>query len=215
MTPNKINILIADDHPILLQGLIRIIKNEFENAEIAEANSGNGILEKARNQNFDLIISDIGMPDRNGIEVLKQLRSENVQIPMLFLSMYPEEQYAVRAIKAGAIGYLTKSSAPDELVNAIKTVLSGKKYITPTLAEALADALFNKESNVLHDLLSDREFEVMKLIASGMTIKQMADSLSLSSPTISTYRARLLDKMGMKTNAELTHYVIKNGLLQP
>lgn len=215
MTPNKINILIADDHPILLQGLIRIIKNEFENAEIAEANSGNGILEKARNQNFDLIISDIGMPDRNGIEVLKQLRSENIQIPMLFLSMYPEEQYAVRAIKAGAIGYLTKSSAPDELVNAIKTVLSGKKYITPTLAEALADALFNKESNVLHDLLSDREFEVMKLIASGMTIKQMADSLSLSSPTISTYRARLLDKMGMKTNAELTHYVIKNGLLQP
>jgi DNA-binding NarL/FixJ family response regulator len=215
MTANKINILIADDHPILLQGLIRIIKSEFENAEIVEANSGNGILEKARKQNFDLIISDIGMPDRNGIEVLKQLRSENVQIPMLFLSMYPEEQYAVRAIKAGAIGYLTKSSAPDELVNAIKTVLSGKKYITPTLAEALADALFNKESNVLHDLLSDREFEVMKLIASGMTIKQMADSLSLSSPTISTYRARLLDKMGMKTNAELTHYVIKNGLLQP
>jgi two-component system, NarL family, invasion response regulator UvrY len=213
MTNSGLSFLIADDHPIVLKGMIKLIKDEYPDALIMEAANGNEVLEKVRKVFFNLLILDISMPGKNGIEILKQLKSEDYKMPVLFLSMYPEDQYAVRAIKAGAYGYLPKSSAPEELTHAIKTILAGKKFIPFSLAENLATAIEKKFSEQLHETLSDREFDVLKLIASGKTVSQVADELSLSATTVSTYRARILEKMNMKTNAELTNYAIKNGLV--
>lgn len=213
MAQATLSFLIADDHPIVLKGMIKLIKDEYPDALVLEAANGNEVLQLVRKVFFNLLILDISMPGKNGVEILKQLKSEDYKMPVLFLSMYPEDQYAVRAIKAGAYGYLPKSSAPEELVNAIKIILSGKKYIPFSLAENLATALEKNFSDQLHEKLSDREFAVLKLIASGKTVSQAAEDLSLSAATVSTYRARILEKMNMKSNAELTNYAIKNGLV--
>jgi two-component system invasion response regulator UvrY len=207
-----INILITDDHTVVREGLKRILKEEFPEATFGEAGDGNQALEKTRNEVWDVIILDITMSGRNGLEVLKQMRAENIKTPVLILSMHPEDQYAVRVLKAGASGYLTKESASEELVTAIRRIISGRKYITLSLAEKLANDLEIDTDKPIHELISDREFQVLNLIASGKTVSEIAVELSLSVTTISTYRSRILEKMNMKTNAELTHYAIQKGI---
>jgi len=205
-------ILIADDHGIVRRGLKEILSDAFPDAEIAEAGDGTGLIRKAREGGWNIIISDLSMPDRNGLETLKQLRTEYPKIPVLILSMHPENQYAIRSLKAGAAGYLTKNSASEELVTAVKYILGGRKYISPSLAEKLAELLDQDPSQPIHQRLSDREFDVLKLIASGKTVSEIAGHLSVSVTTVSTYRSRILAKMNMKSNAELTHYAIENKL---
>jgi two-component system invasion response regulator UvrY len=208
----KIKILIADDHTVVRRGLEQIIAETPDIFVAGEASNGWEVLEKVSNDNYDGVILDIAMPGKDGMDVLTQIKHEKPGLPVLILSMYPEEQFAVRALRAGASGYLTKESAPDELVTAIRKVSAGGKYISSALAEKLAFLLQNTE-RPLHEALSDREYKVMCLIASGKTVTEIADELSLSIKTISTYRSRVLDKMNLKNNAELTHYAIKNQLV--
>ena len=182
-------------------------------AVFGEACNAQEVLKNVREQNWDIVILDITMPDRSGLDVLKELKRERPKLPVLFLSIHPEDQYAVRVLKAGAAGYMTKESAPEELVKAIRKVLRGGKYISPSLAEKLAFDLETDSEKPLHETLSDREYQVMCMIASGKTVKEIAKKLYLSVKTISTHRARILGKMKMKTNAELTHYAIKNRLV--
>ena len=205
-------ILIADDHSVVRRGLINILADDFPHATIEDAKDGAELLQKACNNDWDIIISDISMPGRSGMEILKELKDLVPKIPVLILSIHSPEQYAVRTIKAGAAGYLTKESAPEELVKIVKHIISGRKYITPEIAEMLADS-YNDSNKPIHENLSDREFEVMKLIASGKTVSEIANILSLSVNTISTYRSRIMEKMHMATNAELTHYTISNKLI--
>jgi two-component system, NarL family, invasion response regulator UvrY len=213
MSEKMIRILIADDHSIVRRGLKEILLDEFPDAQISEVNNGAELLQKARKETWNIIISDLSMPGRNGLETLKQLKVESPKIPVLILSMHPEDQYAIRVLRAGAAGYLTKESASDELVNAVRKILDGRRYITPSIAEKLAENLEHDLSKTLHETLSDREFDVLKLIASGKTVSEIADIFSLSVNTVSTYRARILEKMNMKTNAELTHYAINKKLV--
>ena len=208
-----IKILIADDHTIVREGLKQIVANTVGLVVTGEAANGQETLELVRKDNFDVILLDIAMPEKDGLAILKQLKLEKSELPVLVLSMYPEEQYAVRALKMGAAGYLTKVSAPDELIKAIKKISTGKKYISDSLAEKLALDLDVDTEKPPHECLSDREFQVMCMIASGKTVKKIAEELSLSVNTISTYRVRVLDKMKMTTNSELTHYAIKNQLV--
>jgi two-component system, NarL family, invasion response regulator UvrY len=208
-----IRILIADDHDIVRKGLIQILSDEFTDLHIGEAGNGSELLQLARKEKWDIIISDLTMPGKNGLDVLKQLRIEYPGTPVLIISMHPEGQYAVRALRAGASGYLNKTNASEELIVAVQKILSGKKYITDKVADALAETLVTDSDKQLHELLSDREFDVLKLIASGKTISEIAEILSLSVTTVSTYRARILEKTGMKTNAELTRYAIENKLV--
>ena len=208
-----VKILIGDDHAIVREGMMRLLKEEFESVEFGEARCGIDVLDMVRKDKFDVIIMDITMPGRTGLEILKQLRSENNQTPVLVLSMYPEDQYAVRVMRAGASGYLTKDTASEQLIQAVKRVLSGRKYVSESLAERLADDLDGKSSKSIHELMSDREYQVMCMIASGKTVSEIADELSLSVPTISTYRARILEKLNMKTNAEITRFAIETGLV--
>jgi DNA-binding NarL/FixJ family response regulator len=207
------NILIGDDHGVVRRGLKTILNEAFPFAQIEEAADGIELLQKALAQDWSIIISDITMPGKTGIEVLKELKETKPKQSVLMLSVHAPEQYAVRTLKAGASGYLTKESAPDELVKAVQHILSGRKYITPEIAELLIDVNSGEDSNKkIHESLSDREFEVLKLIASGKTVSQIAEILSLSIHTISTYRSRILEKMHMSTNAELTKYAITNQL---
>ena len=208
-----IKILIADDHAIVREGLKQIVSETSDIAVNAEAINGQQVLELAKTNDWDVVLLDIAMPGRGGIDTLKQLKREKPTIPVLVLSMYPEEQYAVRALKAGASGYLTKESAPEELIEAIRKVYSGGKYISSPLAEKLATKVGKEIEKPLHEKLSDREYQVILMIASGKTVKEIADELSLSIKTISTNRSRALRKMDLKNNAELTHYVIKQGLI--
>jgi DNA-binding NarL/FixJ family response regulator len=208
-----IRILIADDHTIVRKGLKQIIAETTDMAVTDEACDGQEVLNKVRNDSFDMVLLDISMPGRTGLDILRELKTENPKLPVLVLSMYPEEQYAVRVLKAGASGYLTKESAPDELIAAIRKVSMGKRYVTPSLAEKLALNLQVDSDKPLHETLSDREYQVMCMIASGKTVGEIADKLSLSAKTISTYRARILEKMKMKNNAEITHYAIQNRLV--
>jgi len=208
-----IKILIADDHAIVREGLKQILSETSDMVVTAEAGNGQEVMDEIGKDGFDLIILDIAMPGKNGVDVLKELKGQKPEIPVLVLSMYPEEQYAVRVLKAGASGYLTKESAPQELVKAIRQISQGKKYISPSLAEKLAIDLEVDSGKPLHDTLSRREFQVMSLIASGKPLKEIARKLSLSEKTVSTYRSRILEKMGMKSNAELIHYAIKNRLV--
>ena len=207
-----IKILIGDDHAIVRKGLMQIVE-EADDIIIDEAENGQQIMDKIKNEHFDLLILDITLPDRSGLDILKHLHSVKPKLPVLILSIYPEEQYAIRVLRAGAAGYLPKDSAPDELLAAIRKVLKGGKYITTSLAEKLAINLSSATPSALHENLSDREFQVMCLISSGHSVKQIAETLYLSVKTISTYRARILEKMGMKNNAEITHYAIKNNLV--
>lgn len=211
---SSIRILIADDHAIVRQGLRQILSDSEDLIVTGEASNGVEAMHKLRESSFDLVLMDVSMPDRNGIDTLKLLRKEFPRLPVLVLSMHPEEQYAIRALKAGASGYLTKQSAPDLLVCAIRQVASGKKYVSPSLAMELANAITEDTERPAHEKLSDREYETLVLIASGKTLTQIAEHLKLSVKTVSVYRARLLEKMRMKNNAELTHYGLKHGLVE-
>jgi len=208
-----LKILVADDHAIVREGLKQILAEIPDIVVAGEASDGNQALKQARKGDYDLVLLDIAMPGTSGVEVLKQVKSERPDLPVLMLSMYPEEQYAVRTLKAGASGYLTKESAPEELIAAIRKVCRGGKYVTSSLAEKLAFYLETDSEKAAHELLSDREYQVMLMIASGKTVKQIADELALSVKTISTNRSRALRKMEMKTNAEMTYYAIKQGLV--
>jgi DNA-binding NarL/FixJ family response regulator len=205
--------LIADDHAIVRKGLIQLLREEYTDVEIAEAVNGNEVLEAARKQSIDIILMDISMPGRNGIEALKQLRAEGIGTPVLIISMHPEESYAVRALKAGASGYLTKESATEELITAIHKIVEGHKYVTPSIAEKLAEAIGESRPAFAHELLSDREMQVLQRIASGKTVSEIAGEFSLSIHTVSTYRARIFEKLHLRNNAELTRYAIDHGLV--
>lgn len=208
-----LNILIADDHAIVREGIKQILAEIPDTVRTDEAINGQEVIQKVWQNNYDLVLLDISMPGRSGLDVLKQLKSEKPALKILILSMHPEEQYAVRALKAGASGYLTKESTPLELTEAIKKVSLGKKYVSSSLAETLAAHLETMAERPPHETLSNREFEVMCMIASGRTVKEIAGDLSLSVKTISTYRTRILQKMSMKNNAQLTHYTIQNNLI--
>jgi len=208
-----IKILIADDHAVVRKGLKQILAETTDIVAADEAINGQEVLEKIRKNDYDIVMLDISMPGRNGLDILKQVKIEKPEMSVLILSMHPEEQYAVRALKAGASGYLTKDSAPDELILAIRKISQGRKYITSSLAERLAFYLEVDSEKPLHEALSDREYEVMRMIASGKTVREIAEELFLSIKTISTYRSRIMEKMGMKNNTELVHYALKNRLL--
>lgn len=209
-----LKIIIADDHAIVRRGLKHIVLEEYADANVCEAADSNAVLNLLRAEPFDVVVLDITMPGRDGLEVLKEVKRDAPQVPVLMLSMHPEERFAVRALKAGANGYLTKESAPDELCVAIRKVLRGGKYISPSLAELLAESVGQADQDAsASEILSDREYQVLRLIASGKTVSQVANDLMLSVNTISTYRTRILEKMNMKTNAELTRYAIERGLV--
>ena len=206
-------ILIVDDHAIVRQGLRQILTESDEAIVIKEADCGAEAIRQVREGEWDVVILDISLPDRNGIDTLKQIKKEYPRIPVLMLSMHEEGLYAIRALKAGASGYITKQSAPSELMTAIHQVARGRKYLTATLAEAMADSLGTNYDKPLHEILSDREYQTLCLIASGKSLTDVAEEMSLSVKTVSVYRGRLLEKMKLKNNAELTHYAIKNGLV--
>ena len=206
-------ILITDDHKIVRDGLKEILKNSFDDAIIEEAGNGKEALAKFSEGNFDMVLLDIALPDMTGLEVLSTIRSRNPQQNVLMLSMYPQEQYAVRSLKSGASGYLTKDSASEELIRAVKKIVSGGKYITQALAGSIA-MLFDRDfEQPLHESLSEREFEIMLKIAAGKSLKEIGEDLFISGKTVSTYRSRIMEKMRMTKNAEITHYCLKNGLL--
>jgi two-component system invasion response regulator UvrY len=206
-------ILIVDDHAIVREGLKQILA-DVDDIEVAgEADCSSLALQMARREPWDMVLMDISMPDRSGLETLELLRKEHPGIKVLMLSMHRETQYAVRALKSGAAGYLNKQSAPDQLVDAIRLVASGKKYISPEVAQELASEVSGERKGMPHEALSNREYQTLCMIASGLPVSAVADKLSLSVKTISMYRARLLKKMQLKNNAELTHYAIKQGLL--
>lgn len=208
-----IKILVADDHPIVRQGLKQIL-SEYPDMTVAdEAGSGKDVLSKIAKKDYDIVLLDISMPGRNGLDILKELKSKKPKLPVLVLSIYPEDQYAVRVLKLGAAGYLTKESVPEELVAAIRKVARGRKYVSNYLAEKLASDLEINAEKPLHENLSDREYQVMFMIASGKRLKEISEELSLSIKTISTYRSRIMDKMKMKNNAELIRYALQNSLV--
>jgi len=208
-----LRILIADDHPIFRQGLKQILSETSDMVVVDEAAEGKEALSKACRVDCNMVLLDISLPLMSGLEVLKHLNRLRPHLPVLILSIHPEEQYALRALKAGASGYLTKESAPDDLISAIRVISDGKKYVSSNLADRLARSLHTDARKAPHELLSDREFHVMCLIGAGKRIADIADELSLSAKTVSTYRARILTKMQLRTNAEIIRYVLLNRLL--
>ncbi|TDK68579.1 response regulator [Sapientia aquatica] len=209
-----IEVIIADDHAIVREGLKQILADTKDIVVKGEAETGNSTIKLCREHEFNVLLLDISLPDKSGIEVLKQIKKEHPAIAVVMLTMHPEEQYAIRALKAGASGYLNKQSAPKELVTAIRQVAVGLKYINASVAQQLANHIDDEHSVNLHETLSDREYQTMTLIASGKAVSDIAKELSLSVKTISEYRARVLIKMKLKNNAELTHYAIKNQLIE-
>jgi len=210
---DTIRILLADDHAMFREGLKQVLSRTTDLVVADEAENAQQVLDNVEKKEFDVIVLDISMPGRDGIDVLKQLKHTRPNLHILVLSMYPEDQYAVRAIKAGASGYLTKNKASQELIDAIRRIASGRRYISPDVAEQLAIDIEGGSERPLHKKLSDREYQVMCLIASGKTVKEIAGELSLSVSSISTMRTRILKKFNMKTNAEITHYAIKHNLV--
>ena len=208
-----IEVIIADDHPIVRAGLKQIIMEDNGITVTGEASNGGDLLEKIRRQDYDVILLDLTMPGMDGLDVLKQLKIEKPKLPVIVLSIHPEDQYALRVLKAGASGYVTKASAPDELIGAIRKVFRGGKYISTAIAEKLAFQLDANFEEMPHEALSDREYQVLCMLASGKTVTEIADELALSVKTVSTYRARILEKMDMKNNAELIHYAVQNKLV--
>lgn len=206
-------VLIADDHAVFRRGLKETLVEAFSRVTFGEANSAQETLELVRHQDWDVVVLDISMPGKSGLDILNDLKHLRPKLPILLLSMHPEEQFARRALKSGAAGYLTKESVPEELKKAVKKVILGGRYVSATLAEKLAVGLSQGADRPIHELLSDREFQVLRMIASGKTVKQIADEIALSVKTVSTYRARILDKTGMKTNAELIRYALQSQLV--
>ena len=206
-------ILVADDHAIVRKGLKQVLSETPDLVVSDEASNGEEVLDKVRREVFDLVILDISMPGRGGLDTLKQLQVEWPRLPVLILSMHPEEQYALRVLRAGASGYLTKESIPEELVTAIRKIIAGRKYVSLSLAEKWAHHLSNEKSKSLHESLSDREHHVFCMIGKGQTVSEIASDLYLSPKTVSTYRSRVLKKLGLKNNAELVRYAIKEGLV--
>jgi len=209
-----IKILIVDDHAIVREGLNRIIQTEKDMHVAGMAKDGSEVIRLLLENEIDVIVLDISMPGKSGLDLIKDVKQLQPLVKILMLSMYPEERFALRSIKAGASGYLTKEMAPEEIVNAIRTIHSGRKYITSALADMIADELQNPTENIPHELLSDREFEVLCMLAVGKPVVEIAVALSLSESTVSTYRMRILQKMGLKTTSDLIHYGIDHGLVE-
>jgi DNA-binding NarL/FixJ family response regulator len=203
-------IILADDHSFIRLGLIQILKDEYPSVEIIEVSDGEGLIKEATLHDCDLVISDLDMPGRSGLEALQQIKLIKPDLPVLILSIYPEDLYAVRVLKAGASGYLNKNAAPYELINAIQRIALGRKYITPEIAEKL---LIQTEDKEPHELLSNREFEIFKLLAFGKTITQIAESLSIALTTVSTHRSKIMEKLNLTTNAALTRYAIAHHII--
>jgi DNA-binding NarL/FixJ family response regulator len=206
-------ILIADDHAVVRRGLKEILADALPGAEFSEAGSGDEVLSHLGNSSISLLVLDISMPGRSGIDVLREVKHSYPRLPVIILSCQPEEQYAMRCLRAGAVAYINKESAPEELALATKKILSGGRYVSASLAEKLIDNLDEDASKPLHELLSDREFEVMKMIAAGVPLTEIGDRLHVSVKTISTYRARIMEKMQMKSNAEVTRYAMTQSLI--
>jgi DNA-binding NarL/FixJ family response regulator len=206
------NILIADDHSLFRRGVKDLLSDGLEAVTIGECGNAYDLLESVRHKKWDVVILDIGMPGTTGTEALMQVKRERPSLPVIVLSMHPEDQYAVRMFKAGANAYLTKASAPEELVTAVKKVLTGGQYVSPSLGEKLVHLLHRGDEQKPHELLSDREYEVMRFLASGKTVSEIAESMHLGTTTVSTYRARILDKLHIKNNAELIRYAMDHGI---
>jgi two-component system invasion response regulator UvrY len=209
-----LRVIITDDHPVVLKGLKEIITEGFDDVAIDVSSKGYELLGKISINEYDIVLLDISLPDINGLEVLKEIRKKKRKLPVLILSMYPEENYAARALKAGAQGYLTKASAPDELVQAVQKILSGKKYVSQTFAEKMMLDFESDTEKPLHENLSDRELEVLSMIGKGKAVKEIAEELRLSTNTIRTFRTRILDKIGAKGTNELIHYAITHSLTE-
>ncbi|MBC8119043.1 MAG: response regulator transcription factor [Burkholderiaceae bacterium] len=211
-----IRLFVVDDHAIVRRGIVQVLCEHPEVQIVAEASDYAGLRNELKKHGEpDVLVMDVGLPGKNGIDILKVLRDEYPRLKVLIVSMYPEDQYAVRAFRAGAFGYLNKASAPEKLLEALGQVVSGRKYVTPEIAQALIENLNAPEADgALHEKLSDREFQTLKMIASGKRLSDIAAELALSPKTVSVYRARILEKMSMGSNAELTHYAIKNGLVE-
>jgi len=207
-----IRVLLADDHTVVRRGLKQILAETEDIRTSGEVDSGAGVLREVREKKYDVVLLDITLPDQNGLEVLEQLRTAHPNLPVLMLSVHPEEQYAIRALKEGAAGYLTKDSAPEEMVAAIRKVYRGGKYVSSALAERLAGLLGSQEK-APHESLSEREFQVMLLLANGKSVSEIANGLALSAKTVSTYRARLMGKLGVNSIAELVRYAMKHELI--
>jgi DNA-binding NarL/FixJ family response regulator len=208
-----IRVLIADDHAIVRKGLKQLLLEEYPTANIGEVGDAETLVAEVLKEEWDVVICDMNMPGRSGLDALSQIKQTNPKLPVLILSMYHEDQYALRVLKAGASGYLGKETVHEELIKAIKTVLLGRKYITPEVAEKLAESFDMDSEKQPHELLSDREFDVFKLLAVGKSVSEIAEQLSLSVTTISTYRSRIMEKMDMRSNAELARYAIEHKII--
>ena len=208
-----VRILIADDHALIREGLKKILKGAQDFSVVSEAQNAREVIEEVKKQDLDVVILDISLPGKSGLELLKDLKQDYPRLPVLILSMHPEDRFAVRALKAGAAGYVTKDSAVEELVKAIRKVVNGRKYVSPALAEKLAFDLETDTGKPPHESLSDREYQVMCMIAIGKSVREIAGELFLSVSTVNTYRGRILEKMNMKTDAELIRYAVQNQLV--
>jgi two-component system invasion response regulator UvrY len=209
-----IRVFVADDHAIVRRGLMQILAEAPDMVVAGEASTGREVLQAMQKHDYDVLVLDIAMPEGGGLEVLQQLQTLKPDLRVLILSMYPERQYAVRALKSGAAGYLTKESVPDELIAAIRKVARGGKYVSQSLAEQLTSELRGEVEKEPHETLSDREFQVMTLLAAGKSVTDVAEELSLSVKTVSTYRARILDKLNLKSTAEIIRYALEQGLVE-
>lgn len=205
-------IILADDHSFVRLGLIQILKDEYPSVEITEVEDGEGLIKEVSLHDFDLVISDLDMPGRSGLEALEQIKQIKPELPVLILSIYTEELYAVRVLKAGASGYMNKNAAPYELIEAVQRIALGRKYITPEIAEKLLTHMDSDKKP--HELLSNREFEIFKLLALGKTVTQIAEALSIALTTVSTHRSRIMEKLSLSTNSELTRYAISHQIIK-
>lgn len=207
---NMNRIILADDHSFVRLGIIQILKDEFPNADIVQVGDAESLIKEVSLHNWDLVITDLDMPGRSGLEALEQIKVLKPDLPVLVLSIYPEDLYAVRVLRAGAAGYLNKNSAPEELIVAIQRISMGKKYITPDIAEKFLDTEVDRKP---HESLSNREFEIFKLLAAGKTVSQVAEMLSIALTTVSTHRGRIMEKLNLSTNSDLTRYAIANHII--
>lgn len=210
-----LRVLIADDHPVVRQGVKQILTEELELEQFGEARNAREVLDNVSRKKWDILILDINLPDMNGLEILRQLKKIHPDLPVLVLTVFDEDQIAIRVLKAGAAGFVTKETMPNELIAAVKKIHSGGRYVSPSLAEKLVFNIYAEDEKPIHHRLSNREYQVICLIAAGKSVKQIAEELYLSIQTIRTYRTRILEKMEMKTDAELIHYSIQHGLIHP